>query len=53
MTLLFSFFKDTNQVTADAFLSEKEAVVKDLGINLLNLVFFDQVGELLGNLAGV
>ncbi|CEW66693.1 Uncharacterised protein [Mycobacterium tuberculosis] len=40
-------------MTADTFLSEKEAVVKDLGINLLNLVFFDQVGELLGNLAGV
>lgn len=33
-------------MTADTFLSEKEAVVKDLGINLLNLVFFDQVGAL-------
>ena len=37
-------------MTADAFLSEKEAVVKNLGINLLNLVFFNQVGEFLGPL---
>ena len=40
-------------MTADAFLSEKEAIVKNLGINLLNLVFFNQVGEFLGHLAGV
>ena len=36
-------------MAADTFLSEKEAIIKDLGINLLNLVFFNQVGELLGN----
>ena len=26
---------------------------KDFGINLLNLVFFDEVGEFLGHLAGI
>ena len=40
-------------MTANAFFGEKEAVIKDFGINLLNLVFFDEVGKLLGNLAGV
>ena len=50
---MFSFFKDTNQVTADAFLSKKEAIIKDFGINLLDFIFFNQISKFLGNLTRI
>ena len=40
-------------MTANTFLREKETIVKDFGIDLLNLVFFDQLGEFLSYLAGI
>ena len=38
------FFKNTNEVIVDPFFSEKEAVIKDFRINLLNFFFFNEIG---------
>ena len=41
MKLAFLFQQSTD-VTANAFLRKEEAVVKDLGVHVLDLVFLDE-----------
>ena len=40
-------------MTANAFFCEEETIIKDFSVNLLNLVFFDEMGEFLSDLAGI
>ena len=36
-------------MAADPFFRKEEAVVENLGVNVLHLVFFDETGQFLGN----
>ena len=40
-------------MTANPFFCKKEAIIKDFGINLLDLIFFNQISKFLGDLTRI
>ena len=42
MKSTFSFFQQSTDMTTNPFLRKEEAVVKDLGVHVLDLFFLDE-----------
>ena len=47
--VLLSFFQQTDQITFYSFFSKKEAVFKDLGLYILDLIFLNQMSQLISD----
>ena len=47
--VLLSFFQQSDQIIFYSFFSKEEAVFKDLGLYILDLIFLNQIGQLISD----